>query len=82
MLFRLGQVIELGTDRAIVARHPELAGVTAYAAAVGTDGAVASRGLAWPACPNSVILRQVTKGLAVRMAVLFLVNQATAETSA
>ena len=28
---------------------------------------------------NSVILRQVTNGLAVRMAVLFLVNQAAAE---
>jgi aspartate carbamoyltransferase catalytic subunit len=31
---------------------------------------------------NSVILRQVTNGLAVRMAVLFLVNQAAAETTA
>ncbi|NLZ04682.1 MAG: aspartate carbamoyltransferase catalytic subunit [Phycisphaerae bacterium] len=31
---------------------------------------------------NSVILRQVTNGLAVRMAVLFLVNQAAAETPA
>jgi len=31
---------------------------------------------------NSVILRQVTNGLAVRMAVLFLVNQAAAEASA
>jgi aspartate carbamoyltransferase catalytic subunit len=30
---------------------------------------------------NSVILRQVTNGLAVRMAVLFLVNQAAAETT-
>jgi aspartate carbamoyltransferase catalytic subunit len=30
--------------------------------------------------PNSVILQQVTNGLAVRMAVLFLVNQAAAET--
>ena len=29
--------------------------------------------------PNSVILDQVTNGLAVRMAVLFLVNQAAAE---
>ena len=29
--------------------------------------------------PNSVILKQVTNGLAVRMAVLFLVNQAAAE---
>jgi aspartate carbamoyltransferase catalytic subunit len=29
--------------------------------------------------PNSVILEQVTNGLAVRMAVLFLVNQAAAE---
>jgi aspartate carbamoyltransferase catalytic subunit len=28
---------------------------------------------------NSVILQQVTNGLAVRMAVLFLVNQAAAE---
>ena len=28
---------------------------------------------------NSVILEQVTNGLAVRMAVLFLVNQAAAE---
>jgi aspartate carbamoyltransferase catalytic subunit len=26
--------------------------------------------------PNSVILRQVSNGLAIRMAVLFLVNQA------
>jgi len=31
---------------------------------------------------NSVILRQVTNGLAVRMAVLFLVNQAAAESTA
>jgi aspartate carbamoyltransferase catalytic subunit len=31
---------------------------------------------------NSVILQQVTNGLAVRMAVLFLVNQAAAETTA
>ena len=31
---------------------------------------------------NSVILQQVTNGLAVRMAVLFLVNQAAAETPA
>ncbi len=31
---------------------------------------------------NSVILRQVTNGLAVRMAVLFLVNQAAAQTPA
>jgi aspartate carbamoyltransferase catalytic subunit len=31
---------------------------------------------------NSVILRQVANGLAVRMAVLFLVNQAAAETTA
>ncbi len=31
---------------------------------------------------NSVILQQVTNGLAVRMAVLFLVNQAAAETAA
>jgi aspartate carbamoyltransferase catalytic subunit len=31
---------------------------------------------------NSVILQQVTNGLAVRMAVLFLVNQATAESTA
>jgi aspartate carbamoyltransferase catalytic subunit len=31
---------------------------------------------------NSVILRQATNGLAVRMAVLFLVNQAAAETTA
>jgi aspartate carbamoyltransferase catalytic subunit len=31
---------------------------------------------------NSVILKQVTNGLAVRMAVLFLVNQAAAETQA
>ena len=31
---------------------------------------------------NSVILRQVTNGLAVRMAVLFLVNQAAAQPSA
>ena len=31
---------------------------------------------------NSVILRQVANGLAVRMAVLFLVNQAAAETPA
>ena len=30
---------------------------------------------------NSVILRQVTNGLAVRMAVLLLVNQAAAETT-
>ncbi len=29
--------------------------------------------------PNSVILRQVANGLAVRMAVLFLVNQAAAQ---
>jgi len=29
--------------------------------------------------PNSVILEQVTNGLAVRMAVLFLINQAAAE---
>ncbi|MCK5269790.1 MAG: aspartate carbamoyltransferase, partial [Sedimentisphaerales bacterium] len=28
--------------------------------------------------PNSAILRQVSNGLAVRMAVLFLVNQAAA----
>jgi aspartate carbamoyltransferase catalytic subunit len=28
--------------------------------------------------PNSTILRQVSNGLAVRMAVLFLVNQAAA----
>jgi len=27
-------------------------------------------------CPNSVILEQVTNGIAVRMAVLFLVSQA------
>jgi len=32
--------------------------------------------------PNSVILQQVTNGLAVRMAVLFLVNQAAAQTPA
>jgi len=31
--------------------------------------------------PNSVILQQVTNGLAVRMAVLFLVNQAAAQAS-
>jgi aspartate carbamoyltransferase catalytic subunit len=30
---------------------------------------------------NSVILEQVTNGLAVRMAVLFLVNQAAAQTA-
>ena len=30
--------------------------------------------------PNSVILQQVQNGLAVRMAVLFLVNQAAAQT--
>ena len=30
---------------------------------------------------NSVILRQVANGLSVRMAVLFLVNQAAAETT-
>jgi len=30
---------------------------------------------------NSVILQQVTNGLAVRMAVLFLVNQAAVESS-
>ncbi len=29
--------------------------------------------------PNSIILEQVTNGLAVRMAVLFLVNQAAAQ---
>ena len=29
--------------------------------------------------PNSAILRQVSNGLAVRMAVLFLVNQASAQ---
>jgi aspartate carbamoyltransferase catalytic subunit len=31
--------------------------------------------------PNSVILKQVANGLAVRMAVLFLVNQASTLTS-
>jgi len=32
--------------------------------------------------PNSSILRQVSNGLAIRMAVLYLVNQATSDTSA
>lgn len=32
--------------------------------------------------PNSVILKQVANGLAIRMAVLFLVNQAAAQTTA